>query len=930
MSTLDDVKSIDLHELAERLGFKRDGAKKGNGALYFRQGENNASLSIFEKGDGQGWKDHAEDRGGRNAISFYCYAKGLPEDDWKTAADELRQLFGMPSPLRRQNGNGHANGSGNGAAPREQTKEGFIAQQCLREPAAALEYLAGRGVARETLALAVQRRTLGFNDWTSSSIAAGEKGHGGPAAAFIVRDVHDQVLAVDFRYLDPALNGGLKTKTTGQKEGAPWVLCWKRLQRARTVYVVESAINALCIEGCGLPGAAALAIRGVGNADNIDWRVLQGKRVVLALDADEADENGKRPGPQAAWKIYDHLVGLNIACLLVDQKAWYEDKLNDCADIAQQRGLQDLRERLCQLEPWAIQGLPGKDGPNGRQRVFLPSHDFAVYWRFRVKEDFTSFVAKVESDNDEGGEQLKFADLAGFRVAAITRVTIQSATSTMSGEEDAQPNTVFAVSVQVPRHGPKLLRRVLDDDRLHNTDQWKKLGPIFHQGNFLRLLNILERTADIGAREAVNFVGLCWRNGRPSLNEGPDCYFTEPEKQCPYHNLLFPSGKRQDAQRVLEAYQHTFRDNAAAQLLVWALGGHLKAFLGFWPHCILQADKGSGKSTLIKRLERSIGMTMFGGQSLQTEFRLLTSISATSHPIGWEEISARDQKTIDKAVAMLQESYQFTVTKRGSEMTEYLQCAPVLLAGEDVPVRSLTGKVVRTDLTGRKGPLLPETLPRFPVREWIQFLAGLDRETVAAALAEAEAQAWAKCRATREDNGASRMVRNYATLACAWRFLCEFADLAIETGNFLATLHAEMNAHIAETSGDREPFVWILETFVSEVESGQFAHPLTFDEVEGEACALFRPQHVMDHLQTNTRLREIWNGLPVKSGRVFKRQIEKAGLVIKEGLERRIGGHRHAHLSAISLQRLAGYGVHLSEPTDNNGYPRYNREGSNE
>ncbi|WP_350583374.1 hypothetical protein, partial [Pseudomonas sp. HY2-MNA-CIBAN-0224] len=62
-------------------------------------------------------------------------------------------------------------------------------------------------------------------------------------------------------------------------------------------------------------------------------------------------------------------------------------------------------------------------------------------------------------------------------------------------------------------------------------------------------------------------------------------------------------------------------------------------------------------------------------------------------------------------------------------MTEYLLCAPVMLAGEDVPVRSLLGKVVRTTLTGKRGPLLPDDLPRFPVRQWLEFLTGLDRRT---------------------------------------------------------------------------------------------------------------------------------------------------------------------------------------------------------
>ena len=93
---------------------------------------------------------------------------------------------------------------------------------------------------------------------------------------------------------------------------------------------------------------------------------------------------------------------------------------------------------------------------------------------------------------------------------------------------------------------------------------------------------------------------------------------------------------------------------------------------------------------------------------------LRASISATTHPVGWEEISARKQQVIDAAVALLQESYQYTVTRRGSEMTEYMLCAPVLMAGEDVPVVSLTGKIVRASLRV-KGELIPDDLPRFPV-----------------------------------------------------------------------------------------------------------------------------------------------------------------------------------------------------------------------
>jgi hypothetical protein len=892
---------IDLHDLASRLGLKRP-HERGN--YQSPNGtDKNPSLQIYP--DGKAFKDYKADVGG-SCVDFIIHVEQLDPNDVAGAMRRLHEIYNIPfdKPNEPQ-------------PKRERTKTEFIADQCMRETTRAVEYLIGRGVPDETLKWAVARGALGYNEWTSSKIESGQPMHGGPAAAFICRDFHTgSIRAVDFRYLDPEINGGIKTKSTGDKEGVPWFIERPHLERARTVYIVESAINALCVEACKLPLTAAMAIRGTGTWRSIDWRILQGKQVVLALDADQPDDKGFRPGAKASWGIYDVLAGLNISALFVDQRRWYEDGHNDIADIAKAEGIEALRERLREFEPWVIQGMPGKDAPMGKARVFLPAHDFSVYWRYRAKADFTTFVTKVEQDGEEGAEQLKFEDTCGFRVAALSRVTIQSATATMSGEGDSQPTTIFAVSVQTPRHGSQLVRRVFTDERLHNIEHWKKFGPVFSPMRFLRLVNILERSADCGSRDALNFVGLAWRDGKTVVNEGPDCYFTEPEKQCPYHNLTFPSGTPADARRVISAYQETFKDNAAALLLAWSLGCHLKAYTGFWPHIIMQADKGSGKSTLIKRLERTIGMTMFGGQSLQTEFRLLTSVSHTSHPVGWEEISARRQDVINVAVAMLQESYQHTVTRRGSDLTEFMISAPVLLAGEDVPVKSLTGKVIRTELTGRKGDQMPENLPKFPVRQWLEFLAAIDRERIAQLLKDCEASMWKACRAKPGDTGAARMVRNYAAIAMAWGLLCEFADVPVEQGDFWKDLRTTMNAHIKETSGDREPWVWILERAISEIESHQFTYPYTFGVEDAEQCLIIRPSHIMDHLSSTSRLRDEFNALPVKSGRIFKRQLDQAGVIVKDGLDKRINSHRHAHLSAISLERLQEFGLHLSVPDE--------------
>ena len=67
--------------------------------------------------------------------------------------------------------------------------------------------------------------------------------------SFVVKTMNPgRVVAVDFRYHDSALNGGVKTKSQGEKVGYPWCSDWRAVQRAKTVLIVESAINALSAE----------------------------------------------------------------------------------------------------------------------------------------------------------------------------------------------------------------------------------------------------------------------------------------------------------------------------------------------------------------------------------------------------------------------------------------------------------------------------------------------------------------------------------------------------------------------------------------------------------------------------------------------------------------------------------------------------------
>lgn len=922
---------LDCHEVAERLGLVRPQAK-GN---YRSPHHKDASPSVWVYRDQRTglskFKDGSTDEGG-GPIDMVMWATG---QDFVAAVRELGQMFGIPVDKPRAN---------SPVPARQQTLAEFIGEKCRKAVSTedgrvrVFAYLEGRGIAHGVIERAMAKGTVGLNTYVNDKVPEGQPGHGGPGVAFLVRAPQGaEVVAVDMRYFDAEANGGVKTQCQGEKSGFAWTSDWRRVRDARTVYVVESPINALSIETCPLPpGFAAVAIRGVGNVDNIDWSFCRGKQVVAVFDNDPPQEHGPQqgycPGLRAAWRLHEVLTALDVSCLLVDQSGWFEDQedmtgpLNDVNDLLKEWGADATAKELAKLEPWLIPGMTGNDKRLGKPRLWLPSHDYMMYWKYRVMADFTKVIGRTTKD-DDGNEKHEFHDVAGFRVAAVARVRIASPQSTMTGDEDHSPRTVFALSVQVARHGPVLQRRVVDDERLHNVEVWKKLGPVYAPQSFARLVNLWERAADIGSRDAVNFVGLAWRNGKPVVNEGPDCFFQDPRQQCPYHELIFPVGTAADGVEVVKQFEATFADGAALMLLVWGLGAHLKAFLGFWPHFVMQAEKATGKTTLVKRLERCIAMVMSSRQSLQTEFRQMTSLSYTSHPVGWGEISANKQDIINKAIHNLQESYQYEHTRRGAELMDFLLCAPVLLAGEDVPVDSLVGKVVRSELTkARRGALIPEDCPVFPVKQWLQWLARLKKADVVGLHNDMVRTFSDGCVASMTDSGAERMVNNYAAIGTAWELLCRFLGLQVQMGNFLRNVLTEMNRHIRETVSDRQPWAWVVEKLLSEIAANRVNYPYAFDVVDEpdgtqQAVLCIRTGHVIDHMRQTPYLKEFWDGLPIKSDRVFRRQLEQAGVVFMDSenkarlFEKKVGNSRVGYMVGLSLPALLKFGLHAVVPS---------------
>lgn len=909
---------ICLHDLAHRLGMERPDPN-GN---YRAQGrvDKHPSVSIFN-GKEAGymmWKDHTSgEKGSCLDLVIYC---GHAVD----ASDAMRWLHEEYS-IDTDEAPGEK---------KERSQLEWLTEQHIADAGKARDYLINeRGIPGATVDMLQKKKAFGFSKWTNPKINEGEQGHGGPAISFPARCIYrNEVMGIDYRFFDPSLNGDLKTKVQGAKRGYPYIPDMQALRSAKTVIVLESPINAITAIAAynnneGKSTVTAIATRGLA-VESINWSFLKRKKVICCFDNDEpiksGPRKGHRPGPEAAWAVYDACTALNIPCYLVNQGAlnWSMrdekgnlKKINDLNDLMKIHGVDETRRDLQRLEQWLVYGQEGEFMSSQFKRLPLPDHDQHQYWLFRTKQDFTS-ILKI-TNSEEEGEKKTPQDVCSFRIASMSKVSIASASSAMTGEDDLQPTKVYSATIQTPDSPYELTRFVLKREQLYNIDVWRREGGgIFNSSKFSRMISILERATSIGARTAVNFVGLAWHNGKPILNEGPDCFFTSPEQQCPYHNLTFPSGIPDHGRRVIEAYSATFTQNAALMPLVWGLGGHIKTFLGFWPHFTLQSGKGSGKSTLIKSLERTLAFTMFSGQSLKTEFRLLTSISHTTHPVGWEELSAQGQGVIDKAVALLQESYQYTITRRGTDMTEFLSIAPVLMAGEDVPVQSLLGKLVRSDLTSRKGALIPDDLPRFPVKNWIQYLTGFTRAQMKSNYRECADYLSKYSMAKAEDNGANRICDNYAAILLAWKMLCEFTGVASNYGGFVKDIVTEMNLHISETSAEREPWVWITELILGEMDAGYFRHPYAFDWIEGELCLLIRTSHIMQHISQSPALKGKFDSLPVKSDRVLKKQMKDSGVVLKEPVEKTINGKRVSNFVALGVENLREFGLHPAIPEE--------------
>lgn len=927
------IDTHDIHHVAQQLGMKPGKGQTGADVVYHspHHTDKTPSLSVFTSNNRSGWKDHSNPEYKGDVFSLVQYVHG---SNFMDALKWLANMYRIEIPPKE--------------APANQQKVDkpwhvTVAERTLktdRKPAS--DYLQSRGISAAVIEAAINNKTLGFNNYFSQSKPAGTVGHAGHGVSFVVRGIHDnQIEAIDTRYFEPELNGGVKTNSLGKKMVEPWCSDWRKFKRAKKVFITEAAINALSIETAfsGIPFHAAIALRGLAISENIGTDHFKNKFCVLVPDYDkpfDKDDKGNkhqlfghRPGVEMMWKLYDRLTEAGVACIIIDQEKWTEGW--DINDYLQSHTVQETKTALGKYEKGLIAGYPvAKEfTPAGFKRIYLPAYDFSQYWRFQVEPDFTRYIEKYkEATKDDDGNtkesaNIEMKDLCGFRVAGIQKLSIQDWKTSCYNTRPQNTEVVFAASCQSPHNNNELVTETMTSPQFGSINSWAKFGAIFAPTQFMRMITILSRTIAEKEKNAVNFVGLVYKQGKVVINEGPDCFFQFPEEQCPYHALTFKSGPLSEAQQVIHAFQQTFSNGGGLMPLVWALGAHLKIFLGFYPHIGMEAEKGAGKSSYMDKLAVALSMQVFSSETLTTAYRIICATSYSSMPVMWEELSSNAKSVIDAATGNLQQAYNYRYSKRGNQGKSFLTSTPVFLGGEEVDMNSIDGKRVRVSITENdQGPEISPDLPEFPLRNWLEFLSELNQKDVLAALDVHRDQMWQESRSSKNDGNAKRMVKNWAVLKLAWRYLCEFAQIDHSLGNFESQIITEMNSYLADTVSTREPWIWIVEIILSEIDADRFQYPYKIQkdyaldtEVFGQCDALIiRHTHIMSHLQHSNHLRDSFNSMPIKTARSLRKQMQSAGVIAAEGVERTINGRRTSGMMAINLQKLNDYGLFVSTP----------------
>lgn len=839
--------TVDLHDLAHRLNIQRHPG--GNYHAPWRP-DRKASLSVFN--ENRKWRDHGSNSGG-SCIDLVMQIQGLNASE---AMRYLHELYGFPMESTPKTA----------APPKAESKAEYIWRTAKKNAGIvqAAKYLTDvRKLPAEQVAK-WQDKVFGFSNWTPKD---GNPDAHGPATIFPVVNQDGVVSAVNMRYLadghDP------KMRTIGEPSGC-FFLPDLSIKRSSVIWLVESPIDALTLVAAGCPAMAFLSA-SMAKAFPLSW-LNDKQRLMILADGDEA-------GKGAAETLYHRAISAGITAQIVD---WSGDHKDPNAALQAGTTLETIQSwaKNVKTDLFPVGGPWIPEGEFGRMRSFICNLD----------------TTEFRTEND-GGEKLE--PVASYRIFRMDPIMVHDPTTALTGKKSGYSSHQTLITYR-RSDSPFMQKQIIDGDDVGKPTTWQKFGHLHNPRQMARILQTLGRDQR-HTQETVGVIGLVYVGGQLQLVDSKNSYLTD--EQCIYHRLVMPSAPQETASGIMQNMDGLFKNSLGLIALAWTLGSMMKVFLGFWPHLVVRAHHGSGKSVLVEDILSILtGCVHKEPSEIETRYRRMKMLSNHIYPVFLDEISRAKKADCNDFVDLLNSSYRAALRNHGTS-GQYLMAAPVCLIGQDNPVEdsAFSTKIIQFSIDDMKiesGLFAPRE--PFPVAEWAQWLiARWDREKAETRLKMHTESLTHQLKRDASDNNIGRFITNYAALQFAIEEL--FAFSGYKNDIVWGVIRDIMNRHLGESVIIRRESVAILEQLVQETNLAKRREDQINHKVENGFLIL----------HTNTilpYLHKLGHEFPVTSSVCLADHLERDGFLVGRNVSRNINGKK-GKCVVISLQRLEDAGI---------------------
>ena len=175
-------------------------------------------------------------------------------------------------------------------------------------------------------------------------------------------------------------------------------------------------------------------------------------------------------------------------------------------------------------------------------------------------------------------------------------------------------------------------------------------------------------------------------------------------------------------------------------------------------------------------------------------------------------------------MSILQEAYKYTTTRRGSELTEFVISAPVLLMGSQLRNRR---NRCSAKWCGATTPTraVDERSAGVSGAAMAGFSGGAIAEQVATLYGQAVEFCWRQWQPTVPIPARGAWLTTMRVVD-GLEAVAGIAGLARDEIPLTPALIQEMNEHISQTDAMRQPWVWVVEVILHEIAAGDYPYPI--------------------------------------------------------------------------------------------------------